>query len=132
MAQYFIASINSTPAADTEESISMQLAQIERQCRSINKLEPLGRMNYSRVASYEENHWDLVEIARICIQLEEYGKLEEVKDLLLSIKQELSAKDSAIKANFEHSDNMLKKASLVGRYETESKLEKIFSDLKGD
>ena len=126
MAQYFLAAINSSPAADDEESIAWELAKIERQCRIIDRLEPLGRMNYSRSSPYDDNHWDLVEITRLCVQLEKYGKLEQVKDLLLSIKQELSEKDALVEASFASSENVLRQAS-IGRDEAAIKLEKIFS-----
>ena len=127
MAQYFLASINSSPSPDDAESISMKLAMIERQCKIINRLEPLGRMNYSRVSSYEENHWDLVEIARLCIQFEKHGKLEEVKDLLLSIKQELVSKSDSHKAGFDNNDQLLKDASF-GKLKSQIKLDQIFSE----
>lgn len=128
MAQYFLAAINSTPAREDEESIALQLAKIERQCRILDRLEPLGAMNYSRVNPYDDNHWDLIEIARLCIQFEKYGKLEEVKELLLSIKRELSEKNTRVNADFVRSEKVLKQASL-GRDEAAVKLEKIFSDI---
>ena len=127
MAQYFLAAINSTPASDTEESIAWELAKIERQCKILNRLEPLGRMNYSKVNPYDDNHLDLVEIARLCIQLERYGKLEEVKELLLSIKQELSSKYALVEKDFACSEKVLEQASR-GRFRAAIELEKIFSD----
>ena len=127
MAQYFLAAINSTPAPETEESIAWELAKIERKCNILNRLEPLGRMNYSGVYPCDNNHCDLVEIARLCIQLEKYGKLEEVKELLVSIKHELSAKDTLIAADFARSEKLLEQASR-GRFKAAAELEKIFSD----
>lgn len=128
MAQYFLAAINSTPARVDEESIALQLAKIGRQCRILDRLEPLGAMNYSRENPYEDNHWDLIEIARLCIQFEKYGKLEEVKELLLSIKRELSEKNIRANTDFVRSEKVLKQAS-IGRDEAAVKLDKIFSDL---
>lgn len=127
MAQYFLAAINSTVASDTEESIAWEIAKIERKCNILNRLEPLGRMNYSRVNPYD-NHCELVEIVRLCIQLEKYGKLEEVKELLVSIKKELSVKDTLIEADFARSEKLLEQASR-GRFEASAKLDKIFSDI---
>ena len=84
-------------------------------------------MNYSGINPPDDNHCDLVEIARLCIQFEKYGKLEEVRELLLSIKKELSANDSLIEADFAHSEKVLEQASR-GRFAAAIKLEKIFSD----
>ena len=67
-------------------------------------------MNYARINPYE-NHCNLIEIAKMCIQFEKYGKLEEVKDLLLSIKRELLEKDSLIEEVFERSGKILEQAS---------------------
>ena len=127
MAQFFLAAINSTPSGDTSESIARQLAMIERQCKVIDRLDPLGRMNYSRVHPSDDNHQDLLDIVRLCIQFEKYGKLEDIKNLLVTMKDELIAQRSEAESHFNSSAKLLDDADR-GRYRAEVELEKLFSD----
>lgn len=127
MAQFVLAAINSTPSGDTSESIARQLAMIERQCKVIDRLDPLGRMNYSRVHPSDDNHQDLLYIVRLCIQFEKYGKLEDIKNLLVTMKDELIAQRSEAESHFNSSAKLLDDADR-GRYRAEVELEKLFSD----
>lgn len=126
MAQYFLAAINGRPTHSSAKSIAWELAKIEYQCKIIDRLNPLGGMNYSSHIT-DGNDSDLVAIARLCVQLSEYGKLNEIKRLLYSMKAEIVAQHPELEEEFSASEKVLDGAR-IEKYEASIRLKEIMRE----
>ena len=126
MAQYFLAAINGRPTHSSAKSIAWELAKIEYQCKIIDRLIPLGGMNYSSQIT-DGNNSDMVAIARLCIQLSEYGKLNKIKRLLYSMKAEIVAQNPEFEEDFSASEKVLDDAR-IETYEASIRLEEIMRE----
>ena len=91
MGEYFLGSVKGKGGrtdSGSSERLAMEIAQIEWRCRNLARVEPVGGMKYSTHDGLDDNHWDLVEIVQVCIELQKFGKLETILEYLYAMRKE--------------------------------------------